>query len=73
MMQDHSVVDEDTLLIERFQKGDSSAFEELVIKYQSKIFNTAYRMLSSHEDANDMAQEVLVRAYKSLPRFLREC
>jgi RNA polymerase sigma-70 factor (ECF subfamily) len=65
----HPLVDEDTLLIGRFRKGDSSAFEELVIKYQSKVFNTAYRMLSSYQDASDTAQEVFIRAYKSLAGF----
>ena len=68
-MQERSPLDEDISLIQRFKEGDSSAFDELVIKHQSKVFNTAYRMLSSYEDANDMAQEVFIRAYKSLLKF----
>jgi len=67
--QDHPTVDEDGLLVRRFRKGDSSAFEELVVKYQSKVFNTAYRMLSSYQDASDTAQEVFIRAYTSFPGF----
>jgi len=69
MMRNNLPVDQDTPLIRRFQEGDGSAFEELFIKYQSKVFNTAYRMLGNYEDARDMAQEVFIRAHKSLRRF----
>jgi len=71
MMQDvpHPYISQDSPLIERFQQGDSSAFEELFIKYQSKVFNTCYRMLGNYQDASDMAQEVFIRAHKSLRRF----
>jgi len=68
-MRNNLPVDQDTPLIRRFQEGDGSAFEELFIKYQSKVFNTAYRMLGNYEDARDMAQEVFIRAHKSLRRF----
>jgi len=56
-------------LIERFQIGDNSAFEELFVKYQSKVFNIAYRMLSNYEDAGDITQEVFIRVFKSLRGF----
>jgi RNA polymerase sigma-70 factor (ECF subfamily) len=69
MMRNHSPADQDTPLIRKFQEGDSSAFEALFIKYQSKVFNTAYRMLGDYEDARDMAQEVFIRAHRSLRRF----
>lgn len=68
-MRNNLPVDQDTPLIRRFQEGDGSAFEELFIKYQSKVFNAAYRMLGNYEDARDMAQEVFIRVHKSLRRF----
>jgi len=68
-MRNNLPVDQDTPLIRRFQEGDGSAFEELFITYQSKVFNTAYRMLGNYEDARDMAQDVFIRAHKSLRRF----
>ena len=60
---------QDGPLIERFREGNGSAFEELFIKYQSKVFSTCYRMLGNYQDASDMAQEVFIRAHKSLRRF----
>lgn len=71
-MRNNSPVNQDGPLIERFQKGDNSAFEELFVKYQSKVFNIAYRMLSNYEDAGDIAQEVFIRVFKSLRGFREE-
>ena len=68
-MRNNPHVSADSALVKRFQKGDKSAFEQLFIKYKSRVFNTAYRMLGNYEDASDMAQEVFIRAYRSLRRF----
>jgi len=69
MMRDNPYAGQDSHLIKRFEEGDGSAFEELFMKYQSKVFNTCYRMLGNYQDASDMAQEVFIRAYKSLRGF----
>lgn len=63
---------EDSGLIERCQQGSSEAFDELVLKYQKKVFNVAYRLLNNYDEANDIAQEVFVRAYKGICGFRKE-
>ena len=56
-------------MIELIQSGDRQAFNELVIKYQQKIINTSFAMLSDYEDACDAAQEVFVKVYRSINSF----
>ena len=58
----------DSLLIEE-AKQDPAAFGALVQRYQDRLFNYLYRMTGSREDAEDLAQEVLIRIYKALDRF----
>ena len=60
---------EDALLVKAFQKGDTKAFDELVIKHKDRIFNLCYRFLGAYEEANDSAQEAFVKAYGSLNTF----
>lgn len=50
----------------------TEAFKELVYQYQDRVLNTCYRFLHNKEDAEDMAQEVFIEVYKSLPRFRGE-
>jgi RNA polymerase sigma-70 factor (ECF subfamily) len=64
-----SMVPNDTELIIKAQKGDAVAFEELVQKYDRRVFTIAASYVSSAEDAKDIYQEVFVRVYRSLPRF----
>jgi RNA polymerase sigma-70 factor (ECF subfamily) len=59
--------DED--LIKLSISGDMEAFEELVARYQNKIYSLAYRYMGNEDDASDMAQEALVKAYRSLKGF----
>ena len=51
------------------QKGDVSAFTQLVEAYQKPVYNLCYRMLGNAEDAEDAAQETFLRAYKSIRRY----
>lgn len=60
---------EDHELVNRFKNGDHSAFEKIVLKYQDKIYNLCMHMLGNRQDAEDAAQDVLLKAYKALPRF----
>ncbi|MCL1975372.1 MAG: sigma-70 family RNA polymerase sigma factor [Firmicutes bacterium] len=60
------------LLIKNSQKGDIAAFEELTLKYQQRIYNIALRVLGNVEDAADTTQEVLLKIYRSLPKFRGE-
>lgn len=59
--------DED--LIKLSVAGDMRAFEELVLRHQNKVYTLAYRYMGNEDDANDMAQEALVKAYRSLKSF----
>ncbi|MBI2929241.1 MAG: sigma-70 family RNA polymerase sigma factor [Verrucomicrobia bacterium] len=56
-------------LVKRAQRGDLGAFDELVRRYQERIYATIYHMTSNHEDANDLAQETFIKAYQALKSF----
>ena len=56
-------------LIKQSKAGDIKSFEQLIAKHQKKAFNIAYRMLGNLEDANDVTQEALVKAYKGIKKF----
>jgi RNA polymerase sigma factor RpoE len=60
---------EEMLLVQRAQKGDMGAYDELVRKYQERIYATIYHMTSNHEDANDLAQDTFIKAYQALKSF----
>jgi len=60
---------EDRQLVRRAQEGDLSAFDELIRRYQERVYATIYHMTSNHEDANDLTQETFVKAYKALTSF----
>jgi len=59
----------DTELIDRFLKGDTNAFGELVVRHQDRLFNTLVSMLRSHEEARDVAQEAFLHAFEKLSAF----
>jgi RNA polymerase sigma-70 factor, ECF subfamily len=56
-------------IINRFKNGDTSAFGEIVLKYQDKVYNLCRHMLRSAEDAEDAAQDVFLKAFQALPKF----
>ncbi|MBL8207771.1 MAG: RNA polymerase sigma factor [Blastocatellia bacterium] len=56
-------------IIERAQRGDAVAFEQLLLAHQQRVMATAWRMLGNVEDARDAAQEVFLRLYKHLPKY----
>ena len=58
-----------TLLIKEAQKGNTESFGKLVMSYEKFIYNTAFRMFSNQEDAKDIAQEALIKAYKNIDKF----
>ena len=60
---------EDLQLVTLARQGDAGAFAELVERYQTPIFNLAYRMLGNPKDAEDAAQEAFLRAYARLKTF----
>ena len=56
-------------LVNRARKGDLSAYDDLVRRYQERIYSTVYHMTSNHEDANDLAQEAFIKAFQALKSF----
>ena len=60
---------EDNILVRRCLQGDKKAFEEIVDRYQKKVFNAAYRILNHYEDAADVTQSVFIRVYENLEKF----
>jgi RNA polymerase sigma-70 factor (ECF subfamily) len=61
--------DDDMILVERALEGDLAAFEQLVTRYQNKLVGYAARMLGDHDEAEDVAQEAFVKAYRALDSF----
>jgi RNA polymerase sigma-70 factor (ECF subfamily) len=59
----------DQALVERVQRGDKSAFDILVLKYQSKIIQLVNRYVHDPDEAMDVAQEAFIKAYRAIGRF----
>ncbi len=59
----------DLALVHRVQKGDKGAFDLLVLKYQHKVVKLVMRYVRSQADAEDIAQDAFIKAYRALPRF----
>lgn len=66
-------VNMDSALVEKAQKGDTQAFEQLVRLHQNKVYGIAIRMTGNPEDAEDAAQDAFVRAWEKLPSFRGDC
>jgi RNA polymerase sigma-70 factor, ECF subfamily len=64
-----SLEQDDIAFVRRCQKGDARAFEQLVIKYRSKVFSMIYGMVQNEQDAWDLAQEGFIKAWRSIHRF----
>jgi RNA polymerase sigma-70 factor (ECF subfamily) len=56
-------------LVRAGQRGDREAFDRLVERYQRSVYHLCYRYTGGHEDANDLAQETFLRAWRSIGRF----
>ncbi|MFZ2168336.1 MAG: sigma factor, partial [Methylococcaceae bacterium] len=56
----------DETLVLRVQRGDKSAFDLLVIKYQHKIVQLVNRYVKDPSEAQDVAQEAFIKAYRAL-------
>ena len=60
---------EDRDLVRAAQKGDQTAFRQLVERYQRKVYQLALGMMKDADDAMDIAQETFVRVHRYLPSF----
>ncbi|MBT8112202.1 MAG: RNA polymerase sigma factor RpoE [Gammaproteobacteria bacterium] len=59
----------DKELVKRAQKGDKVAFDVLVTKYHLKVVNLVTRFVKDNDDAQDVAQEAFIKAYRGLKNF----
>lgn len=62
-------VKDDFTLIRAIQSGDHNAFETLINRYQRQVANQIYMNMGNRDDVEDIAQEVFIRVYRSLPKF----
>jgi len=60
---------EDFDLIACFKSGDKSVFEEIILRYQDRIYNLCLYILGNRHDAQDTAQETFLKAYRNLADF----
>lgn len=63
---------EEKRLIVQAKRGDTNAFESLVRKYQKPIYYLCYRMTGAHQAADDLSQDVFIKAYFALSHFKEE-
>src|SRR5204862_3890670 len=70
-VKDHSSANDETL-VRAAQKGDTTAFEELVARHRDKIYARAFSMVRNEEDAIDLSQEAWVKGWQRLKQFQGE-
>ena len=59
----------DRQLVERVQRGDKSAYDLLVLKYQHRIVSLVSRYMRDQDEVLDVTQEAFIKAYRALPGF----
>jgi len=61
--------DPDAAFVRAVQAGDMAAFDHLVVKHKDKLFNMVYWLLGDYQEANDCAQEIFIKVFKSIKKF----
>ena len=64
-----NAVPEDAELVRRCGEGDQEAFRTLVTRYHPRIFNLIHNLVKDRDEADDLAQEVFIKAFRSLAGF----
>lgn len=59
----------DTELVSRARESDMAAYDELIRRYQERVYATVYHMTSNHDDANDLVQETFIKGFRALKSF----
>ena len=62
----------DAELVTMAQGGDTRAFDELVTRYDDKVYRLAYKIVRNEEDASDVLQDAFLSAFKGLKNFKAE-
>jgi RNA polymerase sigma-70 factor (ECF subfamily) len=63
----------DEALVARWRAGDLHAFEAVFARYESMVYNLAYRMMGNLDDAQDVKQEAFLRAHRAIRDFRGDC
>src|SRR5438067_12707163 len=73
MSADHRAASPDAIesLIQRCLDGDQLAWDDIVRQYRRKVFNVAYKFVGSHDEAEDLTQDIFLKVFKSLYTFDR--
>jgi RNA polymerase sigma-70 factor, ECF subfamily len=66
---DTAIPFDDAVLVRQCQKGDLTAFEPLVAKYQDRVYNLCWRLCGDRHAAEDLTQEAFLKAFESLETF----
>jgi RNA polymerase sigma-70 factor (ECF subfamily) len=61
--------DESSQLVERLRAGEPAAFREMVERYQRDVYGLAYDLCGNHHDAEDLSQEVFIKAFRAIGSF----
>ncbi len=61
--------EDDTALVKGVQTGNTAAFDALVIRHKDRVFNLCYRLLGDFQEADDSAQEIFLKVFRSIKRF----
>jgi len=69
MKNNHNSEDPDAKMIKKVAEGDEVAFEQMVKKYEHSVLNTVYRYIGSHDEAEDIAQEVFIKVWRHAKSF----
>jgi len=64
--------EDDAELVKAFQSGNRAAFDKLVLRHKDRVFNLCYRFMGDYQEADDSAQDVFVKVFRSLKRFRLE-
>ena len=62
-------MNQEVMLVERARQGEKTAFRELVERYKKRIYYLCFDLTGNHHDAEDLSQEVFIKAYRSLANF----
>lgn len=61
--------DSDAIIVQRVQRGEVAAFDQLILKYRERLFAIIYNLTSNREDAADLTQDVFIKAFRAINRF----
>src|SRR5262249_19320535 len=71
-LRDYAVTPDERSLIDSCRRGNALAWNELVARYEKPVYKFAYALSRNHDDASDIAGQVLVRLYENIHSFRNE-